>query len=132
MIRSLIPFTQLTRLGVPPEFRVTRLPLLLDGIEIAVGDIVSPQSFPNRVRLRQMYEQRRIEPLVAPKDSRQEARERMERANRERLAASTLPPVSQSTNLPFDSPAVPAVEAAESIPSVVRPVSRVVRRRPIR
>lgn len=78
MIRSLIPFTQLTRNGMP-EFRVCRLPLFLGGAEVPVGKVVAVDSFPNRIRVRQMYEQRRIEPVTAPKGSVQEARERMER-----------------------------------------------------
>ncbi len=45
-----------------------------------MGEVVAVETFPNRVRVRQLYEQRRIEPTIPPKNSRQEARERMERA----------------------------------------------------
>jgi len=120
VIRSLIPFTQLTRTEMP-QFRVTRLPLLLGGSEIAVGEVVAVDAFPNRVRLRQMYEQRRIEPTVAPKNSKQAARERQE-AQRARELESPGPvsPVAVPQALPlapvqsdFDSPPIPVAEESE-------------------
>ncbi len=128
MIRSLIPFTQLTRGGVMPQFRVCRLPLVTQGVELSVGEVVAPDTFRDRVRVRQLYEQRRIEPVVAPKDSRQAARERMEteqrRARGETQEATprgmtgdpsaTAPaPVSVSPGNLFSSPAIPVGEEEE-------------------
>jgi hypothetical protein len=80
MIHALVPFVQLTRFGVPPEFRVCRLPLLISSQEIAVGEVVATDSIANRSRVRQLYEQRRIEPLTPAKTRAQAAKERMERA----------------------------------------------------
>jgi len=138
VIRSLIPFTQLTRTEMP-QFRVTRLPLLLGGSEIAVGEVVAVDAFPNRVRLRQMYEQRRIEPTIAPKNSRQAARERQEaqRARESESAGSgPVSPVAASVasqdllrapvQSDFDSPAIPVSEESEpgSKPSAYTPPRR--------
>lgn len=72
--RSLIPWTQLIRQGVPDQFRVTRHTLTLNGREVLPGAIVVPSDFLNRSRLRQMYEQRKIEPVVAPVGSVQAVR----------------------------------------------------------
>jgi hypothetical protein len=52
----------LTRFGIP-EFRVIRRPIVTQGITIAVGSTVTPDTFLRRERLRQMYEQRLIEPV---------------------------------------------------------------------
>ena len=105
MIHSLIPFTQLTRTQMP-QFRVCRLPLLLDGAEIEVGEIVAVDSFPNRVRLRQMYEQRRIEPTIAPKNSRQAAQEKQARERATRLSDAGTALLTEV----FESPFIPLVE----------------------
>ncbi len=111
MVRSLIPFTQLTRTGVMPQFRVCRLPLVTQGVELSVGEVVAPDTFRDRTRFRQLYEQRRIEPVVAPKDSRQAARERMERANVQRGLSSPVAAQSATQSAPmFDSPSIPVEE----------------------
>lgn len=91
--RSLIPWTQFIRQGVPSQFRVTRHPLLLNGVEVCPGEIVTPDVFLNRSRLRQMYEQRKIEPVVAPKGSVQATRDRVEK----------ITPSAFTLGLPFDT-----------------------------
>ena len=68
--RSLISWPQLTRTGTP-QFLVCRRPLLLSGQEFAVGTHVPSDIVHNRSRLRQLYEQRRIELVVAPPNSKQ-------------------------------------------------------------
>jgi hypothetical protein len=62
----MVPWSQLTRTGVP-QFLVSRRPLLVEGQTFEVGVLIPPNLFCTRTRLRQMYEQRRIEPVEAPK-----------------------------------------------------------------
>jgi hypothetical protein len=95
MIRSLMPWTQLVRSGEIPAMKIMRRPLSVAGTTVAVGDALpanllvnrlpNGQTVPNRIRIRQMYEQRLIEPVVAPKSTRQEAMERMAKAEVERV-----------------------------------------------
>ena len=68
--RSLISWPQLTRTGTP-QFLVCRRPLLLSVQEFSVGTHVPHDIVHNRSRLRQLYEQRRIEPVIAPPNSKQ-------------------------------------------------------------
>ena len=58
---NLIPWPKLVRGGVP-EFRIARQPLTLNGTTYQQGEMVPHSAFRDRTRLRQMYEQRRIEP----------------------------------------------------------------------
>jgi hypothetical protein len=73
MIRNLIPWTQLTRLSIP-DMQVARRPLTIGEVTLQVGDHLTPSLFSpsvRRARLRQYYEQRLLEPSIAPKGSRQ-------------------------------------------------------------
>jgi len=63
--RRLIPWTQLTRTEMP-EFEVIRLPLeAVPGTVLQPGDRLPRNAFADRHRFRQMYEQRRIAPIVS-------------------------------------------------------------------
>jgi len=110
--RDLIPFTQLTRFGVP-DFRVTRRALTLGEVTLAVGTQLNPDLIPAAIRLtrlRQFYEQRLLEPVVAPKGTRQ--------------AHRASPPASAPPVLAVSSQPIPTVATdAAVIPSVDIPVS---------
>ena len=78
MIRSLVPYHELTRgltFGASdfPQFRVCRTPLSTQDITVGVGEVVPADLF-GRTRLRQLYEQRRIEPAIAPRNTKQAMR----------------------------------------------------------
>lgn len=107
MIRSLIPWTQLTRHGVP-DFTVIRRAMLVHGVEVAIGSAVPAEITGHRSRLRQLYEQRKIEPTIAPVGSKQAHR-----------VAATVPPKKVSkpapaSALPFDAPSVPVPQQSGS------------------
>lgn len=107
--RSLIPWTQLIRQGVPDQFRVMRHALTLNGREVLPGEIVVPSDFLNRSRLRQMYEQRKIEPVVAPVGSVQAARP-VKDNSKPNLSAFAL-------GLPFDPGVIQVSDEPASLPS---------------
>jgi hypothetical protein len=65
---NLVPWPVLTRTGIP-AFLVARRPLCVEGREYPVGVEIPPALIPSRVRLRQLYEQRRLEPVEAHKRS---------------------------------------------------------------
>jgi hypothetical protein len=121
---QLIPWTQLTRFGVPDptEFRVIRRPMEIGGVGIVQpGETLPPDAITNRVRLRQLYEQRRIEPVAIPEGISMvsRARARMEQAMAERTPAPPLPSVDYSRvaggpALPFVPDAVMISESAET------------------
>jgi hypothetical protein len=73
LLRSLVPWLRLTRSGIP-EMRVARRALVTSGVEIAVGDILPVNALCHRSRIRQLYEQRLLEPVVASVGGRQSAR----------------------------------------------------------
>lgn len=81
MIHQLIPWFQLTRTGIP-ALKVTRRPLVVGEVTIAVGQTLDPEIFPLAIRqqrLRQFYEMRRLEPVDPGPDSQQYYRERFMR-----------------------------------------------------
>lgn len=93
MIRDLIPWTQLTRTGIPP-MKVIRRDLVLGEVVVPVGETLDAELLPpdiRRTRLRQFYEQRLLEPVNAPADSRQFYREQYERM---RPGAETIAPIT--------------------------------------
>lgn len=78
MIYELIPWRTLTRTGIPP-LKVSRRALEAGGVLVQVGETFDPELFPlaiRKERLRQFYEQRRLEPVEPPFNSRQYWRER--------------------------------------------------------
>lgn len=63
MIRNLIPFGKLTRSSMP-QFAVARVPMVTLGQTLQVGELYPvAQLGTSPVRLRQLYEQRRITPV---------------------------------------------------------------------
>ena len=114
--RSLISWPQLTRTGTP-QFLVCRRPLLLSGQEFAVGTNLPFDAVNNRSRLRQLYEQRRIEPVVAPPNSKQAHRPSTS------LSAPAVPAPARVGGAvpPFSS--VPPTPVSKSAPAVPVPVS---------
>ena len=76
MLHSLIPWSQLTRTGIP-VFRAVRRDIVTGGRIVVVGEEVPADLFSSRHRMRQLYEQRLIEPTTVPPGSRQLMRERM-------------------------------------------------------
>lgn len=73
MIHELLPWRTLTRMGVPP-LKVRRRPLAVGEVTVAVGAILDPELFPAQIRaqrLRQFYEQRRLEPATPVVGTRQ-------------------------------------------------------------
>ena len=102
MLHDLLTWNKLTRGGtnVPPEFRVVRRPLEVGGTVFAVGATLPDIAFPaaiRRARMRQFYEQRRIEPAIAPPHTRQ--------AHRVPVAATVTPAPK-----PTPSSAIPLME----------------------
>ena len=88
MIHELIPWRTLTRFSIPP-LKVARRPLEIGEVTIPVGATLDPELFPPNIRvlrLRQFYEQRRLEPLEGTKDSRQFYREQQARLRGEVIA----------------------------------------------
>jgi hypothetical protein len=55
------PWRELTRSGIP-AFVVARRPMVTEGVLTEVGEPVPPQICVKRVRLRQLYEMRMIDP----------------------------------------------------------------------
>ncbi len=115
-IRDLIPWSQLTRNGVPDQFRIIRRPLTVGEVTFPVGTTVDSVGLflpaVARLRLRQFYQQRLIEPVSAPKGSRQ--------AHRPNPNPN---PALAAVNRPAPSPS--------SLPRPVRRVGRVVTEIPV-
>jgi len=105
MVHSLIPWTQLTRFSTP-DFRVVRRELLVHGEVVPIGADVPAEIVGNPVRLRQLYEQRAIEPVEAPKGSLQEYRDRK---------TVTVPLSVTTAVMDLDLPAIPMEESNESV-----------------
>lgn len=114
--RSLISWPQLTRTGTP-QFLVCRRPLLLSGQEFSVGTHVPHDIVHNRSRLRQLYEQRRIEPVVAPPNSRQ-----AHRPSTSLSAPATSAPARVGGVVPTFS-STPPTPVSKSAPAAPVPVS---------
>jgi hypothetical protein len=114
MIHELVPWTDLTRFGVPP-MRVIRRSITIGVTTVEVGQQFDPDLLPasiRRLRLRQFYEQHRLEPVDPPPNSRQF------RLRHHGLAGTAviepITPVASHivAELPADSPTVdfPSVE----------------------
>ena len=107
MIRDLIPWSTLTRLGTIPAMRVIRRPLVVGEVTVPVGAIFDPELFPlqiRKLRLRQFYEQHRLEPVDAPADSRQFYREQLARTQGQEAPIAPITPVA--SRIIADLPAV--------------------------
>jgi hypothetical protein len=72
LTRSLIPWSDLTRQSMP-QFEICRRPMVVQGRELAVGDPLPVELFANRVRIRQLYDGRLIQPVTPPPGSVQAA-----------------------------------------------------------
>ena len=114
---SLLTFRELTRSGIP-AFRVCRVPLVTQGVEIAVGAVIAPDTF-SRTRVQQLYEQRMIAPVsadggVVESRSAETFRKAHEAAQATQAQAELEPaPLAMGAGLPFDLPAVEVDEQSE-------------------
>jgi hypothetical protein len=117
MIHDLIPWRTLTRTGIP-ALKVTRRQIVLGEVIVPVGETLDPELLPlqiRRERLRQFYEQRLLEPVSAPKDSRQFYREQLARAQGQEVPITPIQPVA--SQIVADLPAIEVeVEAAKRRP----------------
>ncbi len=101
------------------------MPLVTQTVELSVGAVVAPDTF-GRVRLRQLYEQRRIELAEPEKHMRVrkvlgQTAEQVAAAASVASAAVSIPDVdmeevSETSDAVLDSPPIPVVE--ESVNSV--------------
>lgn len=121
MIHELIPWRDLTRFGIP-ALKVALRPLVVDSeVTVNVGEVFNAELFPQKIRaerLRQFYEQRRLEPVDGPKTLR-ELREEQFRRRQGATIAETVEPVT-----PVASQIVaglPGVEVAVERPSRPKP-----------
>ena len=76
--------------------KVIRRPLVLGEVSVPVGQALDPELIPAQIRktrLRQFYEQRLIEPVDAPTNSRQWYREQLAR-KQGAVTAETVEPVT--------------------------------------
>ncbi len=124
-VPTLIPWRQLTRTGLfshPSEFRAIRRPLELTslGKRFEPGEVLTDDAILNpRIRLRQLYEQRKIEPVEVPPGIGLVGRaiDRMRAEAARSTQVSDLPiPVFGSTH-PFSSP----VALAEASDQYIQP-----------
>jgi hypothetical protein len=130
MIYELVPWRQLTRAGIPP-LKVARRPLVVGEVSVGVGETFSPELFPLQIRaerLRQFYEQRRLEPVDPPPNSRQYYREVFDRVHGHSgdptiLAEIPVTPVTPvATRIVADLPSVEVpVMPAKSRPVMAKP-----------
>lgn len=107
MIHELIPWRSLTRMGVP-ALKVTRRDLVLGEIIVPIGTTLDPELFPPHIRaqrLRQFYEQRLLEPVNPPADSRQFYREQLAR-----MHGREITPRPMATGIQAEDPPLPDVE----------------------
>jgi hypothetical protein len=96
MIHQLVPWTRLTRTGIP-ALKVARRPLTVGGVIVQVGQALDPELFPLRIRaqrLRQFYEQRRLEPVDPGPTSQQYYRERFARMYGGELPVEPITPIA--------------------------------------
>ena len=118
MLRDLIPWTQLTRLSIP-DMQVARRPLTVGEVTLQVGEAVDPSIFRAEVRkarLRQFYNMRLLEPIIAPKGSRQ--------AHRTPTPVSpTQSPVPPQSSHPVPALSSPLSSKSAVIPSVEVPIT---------
>lgn len=113
IVRELIPWPQLTRTGIP-ALRVCRRPIEAGEVTVPVGATLNPEVFPPQIRaqrLRQFYEQRRLEPVHAPVGTRQYYRELQAREQAENAVIEPITPVAAHI-VAEELPAVPVAEEA--------------------
>ena len=116
MIRELLPWRTLTRMGIP-ALKVARRPLVIGEVTIPVGTAFNPELFPLQIRaerLRQFYEARLLEPVDAPTDSRQFYREQLARAQGQEVPVAPIQPVA--SRIVADLPAVEVPVAEDPRP----------------
>ena len=116
MIHSLISWPQLTRTGTP-QFRVCRRALTMSGREFAIGTSLPVDAVHNRSRLRQLYEQRRIEPVIAPPNSKQAHRPPTT------LSAPAVSALARVEGAVPTSGSTPPTPVSKSVPAAPVPVS---------
>ena len=114
MIHQLIPWFQLTRTGIP-AMKVARRPLTLGEVTVPVGAPLDPELIPlaiRKQRLRQFYEQRRLEPVDPLPTSQQYYRERFEQMHggQEAVIEPITPVASQIVAGDLPTVDVPVVE----------------------
>jgi hypothetical protein len=118
LYHELVPFTQLTRFGMP-EFTVARRPILMQGQELPVGSIFPIAAVPNRTRIRQLYEQRAISVVAGTvKTSEQFPLRRLveqaRQAQQMNTAHTAHTPIAQDFDAAMDVALdLPAVDVAE-------------------
>ena len=96
MIHELVPWSQLTRTGIP-ALKVSRRAIMVGEITVQIGETLNPELFPPQIRmerLRQFYEARRLEPVDAPPNSQQLHRERFERMYSGQAPIAPITPVA--------------------------------------
>jgi hypothetical protein len=95
MIHSLIPWRTLTRDGIPP-LKVARRPLTAGEVTVPVGEQFNPELFPHAIRaerLRQFYEQRRLEPVEGTLTLREHYLKQLER-RKAQASGETIAPIT--------------------------------------
>ena len=118
MIRDLIPWSALTRLGIPP-LKVSRRDLVLGEVIVPVGETFDPELLPmeiRRLRLRQFYEQRLLEPVDAPPDSRQFYIEQLARMQGHETPITPISPVASRIVADLPSIDVPDLDSPKRKP----------------
>jgi hypothetical protein len=108
VIHQLVPWFQLIRAGIP-ALKVARLPLVVGEVTVPVGQTLDPELFPHPIRLqrlRQFYEQRRLEPVDPLPDSQQYYRERFERMHGGGQEAPIAPITPVASQIVADMPVV--------------------------
>lgn len=121
MIRQLIPWTDLTRTGIP-ALKVALRPLVIGEVTIPVGQTLNPEVFPLQIRkrrLRQFYEQRRLEPVDPPPSSQQYFRDRFARLHGHEVPIEPVTPVA--SRIVAEEPAIGGANYPQ-LPSVEVPV----------
>jgi hypothetical protein len=101
MIHELIPWRTLTRMGIPP-LKVSRRALEVGEVVVDVGKTFDPAIFPLAIRaerLRQFYEQRRLEPVSPPVSSRQYWREQRGRMSTPAMEIPVVPIVPVASQI---------------------------------
>lgn len=113
LTHSLVSWVTLIRSGIP-EFRVARKPIHSLGQTLQPGEPIPDELKQNRTRLRQLYEQRVIEPVHAPRGSKQ--------AGRVHVRSGSIPvteavaPVLVSADVLLDAPAPVTEENDTPVP----------------
>jgi hypothetical protein len=116
--RDLIPWNDLTRLAIPP-LKVARRPLVLGEVIVPVGETLDPELLTpdiRRARLRQFYEQRLLEPVNPPQNTRQFAREQYERMQGHEVPITPIQPVASQIVADLPAMDVPVLDDTKRKP----------------